>query len=189
MSLPRNENPEIQIIAEPNVRAGQTHTMSDAVGIGVLAIGAYVLYRAMKAGSVTTGIIEGDFVQEQYPAGPVGPCQQAQVAVTVVNPTATSKTYTVLGDILNAQGQVVAHWWPDGAQGASASTAYHGIPVTVGPFSTATVTGTTSPWSLPGTFGTTWTLQWNGRTLTTRTRATAFQTSFATAPTGCGAPA
>lgn len=181
------ENPEIQIIAEPNVPPGG-HGAS-WVELGLLAVLAYLALREVRTGALTTGVIHGDLAAEMYPTTPIQPCQTVQATVTVVNPTVSSKTYTLLGEITDAQGNVVAHWWPDNAVGASASTAYHGLTVTVPPFGTAQVTAATSPWSLPGTFGTTWTLQWNGQTLTTRQTATAFQTAFASAPTQCGAPA
>lgn len=150
---------------------------------------AYFALKGQAGATPSLGVIHGDLVQEQYPASAIGPCDQAQAVLTVVNPTDASKTYTILGTVTDASGAAVAHWWPDGATGASKSTAYHGLTVTVPPFRTAQVTATTSPWSLPGTFGAHWTLEWNGTTLTTRTQSAAFHTSFTTAPHQCGAPA
>jgi len=181
-------SPEIEIIAEPNVATSGGHPLEGLLVLGGIAAGLYLLSRATGA-PLTAGVVDGDFVEERYPAAPVGPCDQAQATLVVVNPTDATKTYTILGTITNSQGQVVAHWWPDGAQGASTATAYAGLSLTVPPLSTGTVTATTSPWSLPGTFGTQWVLQWNGRTLTTRTRAVAFTTQFTSPPTQCGSPA
>lgn len=188
MHLPRHENPEIQILAEPNVEPAG-HITADAVVVLLLGGLGYVLWRAVHGGQLTAGVVDGDFLQEQYPTSPVAACDHVQAILTVVNPTASSRSYVIEGDVVNAAGQVVGHWWPDAAQGASSATAYHGLPVTLPAFHTARVTATTSPWSLPGTFGAHWTLTLNGTVLTTRVRSAAFTTSFTTTSTHCGAPA
>jgi len=71
-------SPEIEIVAEPNV-AGGGHALEPLLVVGLIALGLYMVSRS-TGGTLTAGAVEGDFVEERYPATPVGPATKPRPA-------------------------------------------------------------------------------------------------------------